>query len=123
MTDRERGSILLALREALGFGALFLLLGWQDAGLNLANMGASRWIGVGLAILGGYFVVTALSSPQQQPLAGWLGGDVPETPPPPPQKRVPLYEEAPLPSGVIQEPTHHADHARCACGRCSPSPG
>ncbi len=106
MTDRERGSIPLALREAFGFGALYLLLGWQDAGLNLLHMGASRWIGVGLSILGGYLLVTGLSSPQQQPLAGWLGGPVPEAPPPAPQKRVPLYEEAPLPSGVIQEPTH-----------------
>ena len=106
MTDRERGSIPLALREAVGFGALFLLLGWQDAGLNLLHMGASRWLGVGLSILGGYLVVTALSSPQQRPLAAWLGGHVPENPPPPPEKKVPLYEEAPLPSGMIQEPTH-----------------
>ncbi len=105
MTDRERGSTPLALREAVGFGALFLLLGWQDAGLNLLHMGASRWLGVGLSILGGYLVVTALSSPQQQPLAAWLGGHVPENPPPPPQKRPALYEETPLPSGVIQEPT------------------
>ncbi len=106
MTDRERGSIPLALREAVGFGVLFLLLGWQDAGLNLLHMGASRWLGVALSILGGYLVVTALSAPQQQPLAAWLGGSVPKNPPPPPEKKVPLYEEAPLPSGVIQQPTN-----------------
>ena len=41
MTDRERGSFTLALREAFGFGAVFLLLGWQDAGLNLAQWACS----------------------------------------------------------------------------------
>ena len=72
MTDRERGSLPLALREAFGFGAAFLLLGWQDAGLNLARMGAQRWIGVGLSVFGGYLLVTALSAPQQKPLAALL---------------------------------------------------
>jgi tetratricopeptide (TPR) repeat protein len=79
LTDRERGSAALAWREALGFGVFFLLLGWQDAGLNLLGMDLNHWLGVLLALVGGYFVITATSSPQQQPLAGWLGGQVRET--------------------------------------------
>jgi tetratricopeptide (TPR) repeat protein len=78
MSDSERGSMLLAVREAFGFGALYLLMGWQDAGLNLALMGSSRWIGVAISVLGGYLVGTALWSPQQRPLAGILGGHIPE---------------------------------------------
>lgn len=77
LSDRERGSTLLALREALGVGVFFLLLGWHDAGLDLLNLGAPRWAGVGLGLLGGYLLVTATSSPQQQPLARWLGGQTP----------------------------------------------
>jgi tetratricopeptide (TPR) repeat protein len=86
LTDRERGSVLLALREALGVGMLYLFMGWQDAGLNLAQMGAARWGGVGLALVGGYLLVTATSSPQQQPIARWMGGEVP----PPPEPLDPL---------------------------------
>ncbi|MBI5667046.1 MAG: tetratricopeptide repeat protein [Chloroflexi bacterium] len=78
LTDRERGSKLLALREAVGIGLFYLLLGWQDAGLNLLNLGSPRWLGVALSTLGAYLLVTATSSPQQQPLAGWFGGKVPE---------------------------------------------
>lgn len=78
LKDNERGSIALALREALGFGVVYLLMAWQDAGLNLAQLGTGRWAGVGLSVLGGYLLVTATSSPQQQPLARWLGGVVPE---------------------------------------------
>jgi tetratricopeptide (TPR) repeat protein len=78
LTDKERGSFVLALREALGFGVAFLLMGWQDAGLNFAIMGPSRWIGVVISIVGGYLLITATSSPQQQPLAKILGGQVPE---------------------------------------------
>jgi hypothetical protein len=81
ITDRERGSVGLAVREAVGFGVIFVLLGWQDAGLDLMRLGAQRWVGVGLSILGGYLLVTGLSSPQQKPLASWLGGKVP-----PPEK-------------------------------------
>jgi hypothetical protein len=77
LTDKERGSTLLAAREALGIGLFFLLMGWQDAGLDLLQLGASRWGGVGVGILGGYLLVTATSSPQQQPLAAWFGGQVP----------------------------------------------
>ncbi len=77
VTDRERGSVGLALREAVGFGVIFVLLGWQDAGLDLLRLGPQRWLGVGLALVGGYLLVTGLSAPQQKPLAAWLGGKVP----------------------------------------------
>jgi len=78
ITDRERGSILLAWREAFGFGAVYLFMGWTDAGLDLMNMGA-RWVGIPLAIVGGYLLVTATSSPQQRVLGRLLLGKVPET--------------------------------------------
>ncbi len=78
LTDSERGSIFLAFREALGFGSLWLLLAWQDAGLSFALVGPSRWLGVGLSVVGGYLLDTAIWSPQQRPLAGMLGGQVPE---------------------------------------------
>ncbi|RMF81616.1 MAG: hypothetical protein D6737_04445 [Chloroflexi bacterium] len=77
-TDQERGSIILAVREAVGFGIFYLALGWQDAGLNLLQMGLLRWVGVLLSMIGGYFIVTAVSSPQQKPIARWFGGEVPE---------------------------------------------
>lgn len=78
LTDQERGSIWLAVREALGIGLVYLLMGWQDAGLNLLMMGPFRWLGVGLGLVGGYMLVTATSSPQQAPLAAWFGGKVPD---------------------------------------------
>jgi hypothetical protein len=31
-----------------------------------------------LSLIGGYFVITATSSPQQRPLARWLGGKIPD---------------------------------------------
>ncbi len=74
LTDRERGSLLLAAREALGVGLFLLLMGWQDAGLDMLQMGAPRWAGVAVGTLGAYLLVTATSSPQQKPLAGWFGG-------------------------------------------------
>lgn len=80
LTDKERGSVALAWREATGFGIFFLLLAWQDVGLNLANMTPERWFGVLLGVIGGYLLVTATSSPQQRGLAKLLGGDVPEPP-------------------------------------------
>ncbi len=119
ITDRERGSVLLAFREALGFGAVFLLMGWQDAGLNLLNLGAQRWLGVGLSIVGGYLLVTALSAPQQKPLAEWLGGHVPDLPPPAPPK--PAYEQAeadPDPDRFRSRPNCRSCHPPSA--PCSP---
>lgn len=103
ISDRERGSTGLAVREAVGIGAVFLLMGWQDAGLNLLLMGANRWLGVLLSLIGGYLVISAVSSPQQQPLAKWLGGRVP---PSKPQKPVVDRYGAPLQViGAIEEPT------------------
>ncbi|HEX2906048.1 MAG TPA: hypothetical protein VHO69_04265, partial [Phototrophicaceae bacterium] len=78
LSDKERGSMLLAVREAVGFGLFFLLLAWQDAGLDLVLLGPPRWLGVGLSLFGGYLLVTATSSAQQQPLARLMGGSVPE---------------------------------------------
>lgn len=77
LSDRERGSVALALREAAGIALIFIVLAWHDAGLNLLNLGQERWIGVLLAFVGGYLLITATSSPQQKPLAAWLGGTVP----------------------------------------------
>ena len=98
ITDRERGSVWLAVREAVGFGAAYLFLGWQDAGLNLLHMGAARWFGVLLSMVGGYLLVTALSSPQQKPLAAWFGGRVPDNPPPTPKPK-PVEFDAPIMPG------------------------
>jgi len=82
LTDKERASVPMALREAAGFGMVYLLMAWQDAGLDLLQLGLPRLSGVMLALAGGYLVITATSSPQQQPLAKLLGGEVP----PPPEK-------------------------------------
>jgi tetratricopeptide (TPR) repeat protein len=103
ITDRERGNTWLAVREALAFPIFYLLLGWQDAGLNLAQMGI-RWLGVLLSFVGGYLVISAVSSPQQQPLATWLGGSVP--PPKPPKRLVDAYGN-PIDgvSGALEDPT------------------
>jgi hypothetical protein len=83
LTDKERASIGLAVREALGVGFLYLLMAFQDAGLNLAQLGVSRIGGILMSIVGGYLVVTATSSAQQKPLASWFGGSVPVKPPKP----------------------------------------
>jgi tetratricopeptide (TPR) repeat protein len=80
LTDKERGSIPLAIREAFGFGTVYLFMAWQDAGLDLLRLGVSRSAGVALAVLGGYLLITATSSPQQKPLARWFGGQLPPTP-------------------------------------------
>jgi tetratricopeptide (TPR) repeat protein len=81
LTDRERGSVWLAVREAAGIGLFYFVMAWQDAGLNLLQMGLLRWLGVGLGLIGGYLLVTAISSPQQDPVASWLGGQIPPTSP------------------------------------------
>ncbi len=81
LTDRERGSVWLAVREAAGIGLFCFVMAWQDAGLNLFQMGPLRWLGVGLGLIGGYLLVTATSSPQQDPVASWLGGQIPPASP------------------------------------------
>jgi hypothetical protein len=97
----------LAIREAAGFGAAFLLLAWQDAGLNLLRLGSQRWMGVGLSLLGGYLLVTALSAPQQKPIAELFGGKVPRSQPPPPKRSREIQLDAvPVTSGPVQEETH-----------------
>lgn len=77
LTDKERGHLVLAWREVLGVGLFYFLLAWQDAGLDLFGLGLRRWMGVLMAIAGGYLLISATSSPQQQPIASWLGGTVP----------------------------------------------
>jgi tetratricopeptide (TPR) repeat protein len=81
LTDRERGSVWLAVREAAGIAVFYFVMAWQDAGLYLLQMGPLRWLGVGLGLVGGYLLVTATSSPQQDPVASWLGGQIPTTVP------------------------------------------
>lgn len=95
LTDQERGSLALAWREALGFSLLFLFMGWQDAGLDLLRLGPARWAGVALGLIGGYLVVTATSSPQQRPIARWLGGSVP-----------PDSVDHSTDDGLVEEATH-----------------
>lgn len=88
MTDNERGSVALAWREVLGVFILFFLMAFQDAGLNFATMGAARWMGILLSLVGGYLLITATSSPQQQPLARLLGGYLPKDNPKTPQRKL-----------------------------------
>lgn len=76
LSSEQRGSVLLAVRETAGIGALFLLLAFQDAGLS-PSLGLARLLGVVLSLIGGYLLVTGTSSPQQQPVASWLGGQPP----------------------------------------------
>lgn len=99
LTDRERGSLALAGREAAAFGVAFLLLAWQDAGLNLLRLGMTRGLGVLLSVAGGYLVITATSSPQQMPLAQMLGG---VQPPKIKGERLIIKKEG---SGALEEPT------------------
>lgn len=81
LTDRERGSLLLALREAVAFPAFYLLLAWQDAGLNLFRLDFAHVLGIALSFVGGYLLVTATSSPQQARLTRLLGGETPAVSP------------------------------------------
>lgn len=106
ITDNERGSVTLAVREAAGIGIAYLLLAWQDAQLNLAYMGAPRWLGVMLAFVGGYLLVTATSSPQQAPIAALLGGRIP-TPKEAIVRKAATFDErqALLTAGVLHEKT------------------
>jgi hypothetical protein len=96
LTDHERGSVGLAAREAVGIGVFYVLLAIQDAGLSISAVGAARWAGVGLSLVGGYLLVTATSSPQQ-PLARWFGGSVPAASAQTDSARGPLREETRLP--------------------------
>jgi tetratricopeptide (TPR) repeat protein len=102
LTDRERGSVWLAVRETVGVMLLFVLMGWQDAGLSLFDMGPRRWVGVLLSAVGGYLLITATSSPQQEPVASWLGGRVPVTP----VGEDTLQPVPAAPGRAAQEPTH-----------------
>lgn len=79
ISDKERGSMLLAVREAVGITLFFLLLAWQDSGLDLMQLGAQRWQGLALSLIGGYLLVTAASAPQQGIFA-WLLGKKPKEP-------------------------------------------
>jgi tetratricopeptide (TPR) repeat protein len=102
LTDKERGSTRLAIREAFGFGVVTLLMAWQDAGLDLLRLGINRWLGVLISVIGGYLIITATSSHQQQPLATWFGGVVPE----PPEKPKNDFEAATLmPEHITQLPS------------------
>ncbi|MBZ0318016.1 MAG: hypothetical protein K8L91_16470 [Anaerolineae bacterium] len=78
ISEREQRSFLLAFREAVAVSLLFLVLGFQDAGLDFSQMGRSRWLGFGLSLLGGYLLVTATSGSRQQPFGRWLGSRVGE---------------------------------------------
>lgn len=105
LTDRERGSFLLAARETVGLSLFYLLVGWQDAGLSLIDMGPRRWAGVFLSLVGGYLLITATSSPQQQPIAGWLGGKVPEALPSDPQPNPQPANPFSRPGRALEDPT------------------
>ncbi len=76
ITDKERGSVLLAIREAVGVVILYFLLAWQDVGLSLFRMDISHLGGTLLSLLGAYLVVTGSSSPEQIGVAQALGGKV-----------------------------------------------
>lgn len=79
ISEREQRSFLLAFREAVAVSLLFLVLGFQDAGLDFSHMGRSRWLGVGLSLLGAYLLVMATSGSRQQPFGKWLGSRASET--------------------------------------------
>ncbi len=100
LTDRERGSVWLAVRESIGIVIFWLMLAWQDAGLNLLELGFRRWLGMVMSLIGGYLLVTATSSPQQNPVATLLGGQVP--PDGFKAKREASYSK---PGQAIQDPT------------------
>ncbi len=79
LTDKERGSTALAWREVCGIFFLYVLLVWQDVGLNFANINAQHIIGLLISVIGAYLLITATSSPQQTAIARRLGGYTPES--------------------------------------------
>ncbi len=93
LTDSERGSGWMAWREVFGVFTLFFLLAFQDAGLNLANLGPNRLMGILLSLVGSYLFITATSSPQQKPIAKILGGRLPMNNPKSPQRRMNSFVE------------------------------
>lgn len=66
LSDTERSSMALAIREAIPFGVLFWFLAILDSGLQLVSVGILRWLGVILSLSGGYLLITATSSPYQR---------------------------------------------------------
>ena len=78
-------------------------MAFQDAGLNLLQLGTGRIGGILMSIVGGYLLVTATSSPQQKPLASWLGGSVPAAKPPKPKA-----EKEDVVAAVMGEPEEEA---------------
>lgn len=72
LADWEKSSLWLAVREACGVAIVYLLLAFQDAGLSIRRFESLHWLGILLAFPAAYLLVTATSSPQQAPLAGWL---------------------------------------------------
>jgi hypothetical protein len=78
ITDRERGNALLAYREVAAIVILYALLAFQDARLDILNIGVLRGLGILLSAIGGYLLTSATSSPQQPRLTRWLGGSVPD---------------------------------------------
>lgn len=108
LTDNERGSTWLAWREVFGLTLLFFLFAFQDAGLNFATMGAGRWMGVLLSMVGGYLVITATSSPQQVPLAKILGGRLPTNNPKVPERKVSPFASFLESMGIeVDEESHY----------------
>jgi tetratricopeptide (TPR) repeat protein len=105
LSDRERGNLLLAWREAFGIGAFLMLLAWMDAGLNLGNLSSGAALGVFLSVLAGYLLVTATSSPQQRPIARLLGGRVPEDRAEHNHERAGLFMASQTNIGAMHEPT------------------
>jgi tetratricopeptide (TPR) repeat protein len=114
ITDRERGSVILAWREALGIVLFYLVLAWHDAGLHLLHLGIQRWGGVLISMIGAYLLITATSSPQQRGVAEALGGEKPSG-----KKTQEGEQSQSKPGRALQEPTTLpilSDDARLALG-------
>lgn len=91
-------NMLYALREVLGIVLFFFLLALLDTGVNMTRMDAGGWGGVLLSVLGGYLLVTAVSSPAQRIFALFISGDGAAEPQPP------LIDQA----GYLPEPVREA---------------